>query len=64
MLQGAEKREPLSARAGVVGLKPTWGSVDQAGMLPLSPTLDHIGLVTRTVGDNRVIFEAAHRHHA
>lgn len=47
-----------AAFCGVVGLKPTWGSVDQAGMLPLSPTLDHIGLVTRTVGDNRVMFEA------
>jgi aspartyl-tRNA(Asn)/glutamyl-tRNA(Gln) amidotransferase subunit A len=47
-----------AAFCGVVGLKPTWGSVDQTGMLPLSPTLDHIGLVTRTVGDNRVMFEA------
>ena len=36
---------------GVVGLKPTWGRVSRYGVYPLSETLDHIGPMTRSVGD-------------
>ena len=36
---------------GVVGLKPTHGRVSRRGCLPMSPTLDSIGPLTRTVRD-------------
>ena len=40
-----------SLACGVVGLKPTWGRVSRYGVFPLSETLDHIGPMTRHVGD-------------
>ncbi len=40
-----------SLACGVVGLKPTWGRVSRHGVFPLSETLDHIGPMTRHVGD-------------
>lgn len=40
-----------SAANGVVGLKPTWGRVSRHGVLDLSPTLDHVGPMTRSVRD-------------
>lgn len=36
---------------GVAGLKPTYGRVSRAGIFPLSPSLDHIGPMARTVAD-------------
>ncbi len=40
-----------SLGCGLVGLKPTWGRVSRYGVYPLSETLDHIGPMTRSVGD-------------
>lgn len=34
---------------GVVGFKPTSGRISAAGVIPLSPTLDHVGLFTEDV---------------
>ncbi|MCB9100881.1 MAG: amidase [Anaerolineales bacterium] len=34
---------------GVVGFKPTSGRISTAGVIPLSPTLDHVGLFTQDV---------------
>ncbi len=34
---------------GVVGLKPTFGTLDLTGVQPLSPSLDHLGLIGRDV---------------
>ncbi|WAC27395.1 amidase [Ancylobacter sp. SL191] len=36
---------------GVVGYKPSFGTLNRAGIKPLSDTLDHLGLVTRDVRD-------------
>ncbi len=36
---------------GVVGYKPSFGTLNRAGMKPLSDTLDHLGLITRDVRD-------------
>jgi aspartyl-tRNA(Asn)/glutamyl-tRNA(Gln) amidotransferase subunit A len=36
---------------GVVGLKPTYGRVPKAGVVPLSWSLDHVGPMARTVAD-------------
>lgn len=43
-------RSPAS-QCGVFGLKPTAGLVSRAGVLPVSPTLDHVGPVARTATD-------------
>jgi len=36
---------------GVVGLKPSLGTVPMAGVLPLSPSLDHVGPVSASVAE-------------
>lgn len=53
---GGSIRQPASY-CGVVGLKPTYGSIDSAGMYSLSQDMDQIGPITRTVEENRLIFE-------
>ncbi len=50
-------REPAS-QCGVVGLKPTYGRVSVRGVIPLSSSLDHVGPLTRTVGDAALILRA------
>ncbi len=48
---GGSVRIP-AALCGVVGMKPTYGRISRQGVFPLSWSLDHIGPLTRTVGDN------------
>jgi aspartyl-tRNA(Asn)/glutamyl-tRNA(Gln) amidotransferase subunit A len=50
-------REP-AALCGVVGLKPTYGRVSVRGVFPLSPSLDHVGPIARTVADAALILQA------
>ena len=50
-------REP-AALCGVVGLKPTYGRVSVRGVIPLSPSLDHVGPITRTVLDAALMLQA------
>ena len=50
-------REP-AALCGVVGLKPTYGRVSARGVIPLSPSLDHVGPIARTVADAAIILQA------
>jgi amidase len=40
-----------AAHCGVVGLKTTWGLVPVAGVRPLAPSLDTVGVLARTVAD-------------
>jgi 2-dehydropantoate 2-reductase len=40
-----------AAYCGVVGFKPTYGLVVEEGVTPLSPSLDHVGLLAATVAD-------------
>ena len=40
-----------AACCGTVGLKPTYGRVSRAGVVPLSWSLDHVGPLTRSVAD-------------
>ena len=47
---------------GVVGMKPTWGRISRYGAMPLSPSLDTIGPLTRTVTDNALIFQTIAGH--
>jgi aspartyl-tRNA(Asn)/glutamyl-tRNA(Gln) amidotransferase subunit A len=50
-------REP-AALCGIVGLKPSFGSVSICGVIPLSVSLDHVGPITRTVEDAAIVVDA------
>lgn len=54
---GGSIRAPASVN-GVVGLKPTHDLVGRQGVLPMSPTLDTVGPMTRTVRDCAVLLTA------
>src|SRR5437763_5833979 len=58
---GGSARNPASA-CGIVGLKPTYGLVSRRGVFPLSFTLDHVGPMTRNVGDNVLLLEVIAGH--
>ena len=61
---GGSIRVP-AALCGIVGFKPTLGSLSLEGIFPLSATLDHAGLLTRTVPDIMLSFrELAAAPHA
>jgi len=47
-----------AARCGIVGIKPTYGRVSRHGVIPLAPTMDHVGPMTRTVQDNALALQA------
>lgn len=55
---GGSSRCP-AAMCGVVGLKPTSRRISTAGVFPLAPSLDHLGLITRTVEDCALAFQVA-----
>lgn len=40
---------------GIVGMKPTYGTISKHGVNPLSWTLDHVGPMTRTIKDNAIL---------
>ena len=54
---GGSIRIPAAA-CGVVGLKPTFGEVSCDGVVPLGPSLDHVGPLTRCVRDARLLYHA------
>jgi len=54
---GGSIRFPAAAN-GVVGLKPTFGSVSTDGVFPLAPSLDHVGPLARSAGDCAIILAA------
>lgn len=47
-----------AAFCGIVGLKPTYGLVSRAGVVPLAWTLDHVGPMTKTVEDCAIMLDA------
>jgi len=49
-------REP-AALCGLVGLKPTYGRVSAAGVIPLSRSLDHVGPITTRVLDAALLLQ-------
>lgn len=59
---GSSSGSGAAVAGGLVGLKPTCGLVSQAGVLPLSPSLDHVGPLTRTVRDNALVLQAIAGH--
>lgn len=54
---GGSIRIPAAA-CGLVGLKPTFGEVTCDGVIPLAPSLDHVGPLTRSVRDARLLYHA------
>ena len=47
-----------SALCGIVGLKPTFGLVSLAGVVPLAESLDHAGPLARSVMDACILLQA------
>lgn len=54
---GGSIRHPAAVCA-LVGMKPTYGLVSLHGVIPLAPSLDHVGPLTRTVRDNAIMLTA------
>lgn len=54
---GGSIRQP-AAFCGVVGLKPTHGSISPAGIFPLAPSMDQAGPLAKSVMDAALLFDA------
>ncbi len=53
---GGSVRHPAAA-CGIVGLKPTYGRISLQGVIPLAPSMDHVGPMTRNVADNALLLQ-------
>lgn len=58
---GGSIRQP-AAFCGVVGLKPTYGSVSRSGLIAMGSSLDVIGPFTKTVEDAEILFTVIKGH--
>jgi aspartyl-tRNA(Asn)/glutamyl-tRNA(Gln) amidotransferase subunit A len=54
---GGSIRIPAAA-CGTVGLKPAYGEISTAGVVPLSPRLDHVGPLTQSALDAWLVYTA------
>jgi aspartyl-tRNA(Asn)/glutamyl-tRNA(Gln) amidotransferase subunit A len=55
---GGSVRLPAAA-CGVVGLKPTFGLLSRRNIIPNAYSLDHVGVLARTVFDTTLLLQAA-----
>ncbi len=53
---GGSIRQP-SAYCGVVGLKPTYGSVSRHGLMAMASSFDVIGPITKNIEDAELVFD-------
>ncbi len=49
---------------GIVGLKPTYGRISRRGVIPVSWSLDTVGILVRTVEDAAIMLEVMAGHDA
>lgn len=54
---GGSIRQP-AAFCGLVGIKPTYGSVSRYGLIAMASSFDQIGPLAKTVNDAEIIFNA------
>lgn len=47
-----------SSLCGLFGLKPTYGRVSKYGVMPLAPSIDHVGPIARTAWDTTALLQA------
>ena len=51
-----------AAYNGIVGLKPTYGRISRYGVVPVSWSLDTVGILVRTVNDAAILLQAMSGH--
>jgi len=54
---GDSIRKP-AAFCGIVGYKPTYGTISRFGLFPFASSLDHCGVLTRSVKDAAIVVDA------
>lgn len=54
---GGSVRIPASC-CGLVGFKPTYNTLSTKGVTPLSPSFDHIGPITKTIKDSKILLKS------
>lgn len=60
---GGSIRQP-AAYCGLVGFKPTYGSVSRNGLIALASSFDQIGPLAHTVSDAKILFDAIKEYDA
>lgn len=58
---GDSIRKPASY-LGIVGYKPSYGYISRFGVFPYAPSLDHVGILSKSVTDIAIVADAICKH--